>query len=255
MLLFLSGRTWVHQHPITSASRAHLDPTNQSRLPRLPFPRVVPCLLYVSQWNFSPKLFAEMIKRIPIICLQEPQWFTFLTKFCSSSVHEFSLMKYIEVSSPKTNKKDVEIIRSTVVKVFFNNLNLRRSNYFTHFFFIFQTHMLNHTNQKISHHQGTIKRPSCVHPNVLCRLLLWFQRELRKTFLEWMTFLPDMWIFRYSKKHLREWFKHTDSSKGCWIFLGKWSVMGLLNIPPETLPAFQSLREEIKTTSHTHSES
>lgn len=62
-------------------------------------------------------------------------------------------MKCIEVSSPKANKKDVEIISSKVVKLFFDNFDLRRSNYFTHFFFIFQTHMLSHTNQKISHHK------------------------------------------------------------------------------------------------------
>lgn len=111
-------------------------------------------------------------------------------KFCSSSVREFSLMKHIEVSSPKANKKDAEIISSKVVKVFFYNFDLRRSNYFT-LFFIFQTHILNHINQKISHHQGAIKRPSCVH-----------QREPRKTFSEWMTFLPFMWIFRYRKKTL-----------------------------------------------------
>lgn len=125
----------------------------------------------------------------------------FSPKFCSSSVHEFSLMKCIEVSSPKANKKDVEIISSKVVKLFFDNFDLRRSSYFTHFFFIFQTHMLSHTNQKISHHQGAIKRPSHVHPNVLCRLLVWFQREPRKTFGEWVNFLPDMLIFKIQKEN------------------------------------------------------
>lgn len=47
-------------------------------------------------------------------------------------------MKCIEVSSPKANKKDVEIISSKVVKLFFDNFDLRRSNYFTHFFSFFK---------------------------------------------------------------------------------------------------------------------
>lgn len=125
----------------------------------------------------------------------------FSPKFCSSSVYEFSLMKCIEVSSPKANKKDVEIISSKVVKLFFDNFDLRRSNYFTHFFFHFSNpYAQSHQSENIPP-QGAIKRPSHVHTNVLCRLLLWFQREPRKTFAEWVNFLPDMWIFKIQKEN------------------------------------------------------
>lgn len=84
-----------------------------------------------------PNCLLKWSRGTPSYAFRSPKGLHFSAKFCSSSVHELSLMKYVEVSSPKANKKDVEIISSTMVKVFFNNLNLRRSNYFTQFFFHF----------------------------------------------------------------------------------------------------------------------